>query len=357
MPEFLLIGGGHAHVVALRHLARARERNLSLTLVSPDAQSFYSGLLPGVIAGHWPAADMQIDLRALCETVGAEFCIGEVTGLEPALRRARLKGGEERAFNFASVNVGAAPRALQVPNEIAVKPISAFLARLEAFLAAPLKRALTLSVIGGGLGGIEIVLALAHHLRHLPEAKLHLIERADEVLPGGAPHLRRILMNALNRARVQIHTSSTDKSVEADAVERSDLIINTTGAAPPEWLQGADLELRNGAIAVDSHLRAVRHSHIWAAGDASYFVDDPRPRAGVFAVRQGETLAENMLAIARNQPLKAYDPQADYLKLVLLGEKSVAAEKWGQAFASPALYALKRHIDFSFVSGPRPRAK
>ena len=68
MTSILLIGGGHTHVVALRHLARRKPAGLDIHLVSPDLTTSYSGLLPGHIAGHWTRHTLEIPLPPLCRT-------------------------------------------------------------------------------------------------------------------------------------------------------------------------------------------------------------------------------------------------------------------------------------------------
>ena len=50
--ELLLVGGGHAHVILLRMLGMKPIPGLQVTLVSHDALTPYSGMLPGVVAGH-----------------------------------------------------------------------------------------------------------------------------------------------------------------------------------------------------------------------------------------------------------------------------------------------------------------
>ena len=52
MKRVLLIGAGHAHLVVLRSLAQKPLYGARITLVSPFARQVYSGMLPGILAGH-----------------------------------------------------------------------------------------------------------------------------------------------------------------------------------------------------------------------------------------------------------------------------------------------------------------
>ena len=53
MKRVLLLGGGHAHATVLRMLIRDPLHNARLTLVTPYDRHSYSGMLPGLVAGHY----------------------------------------------------------------------------------------------------------------------------------------------------------------------------------------------------------------------------------------------------------------------------------------------------------------
>ena len=81
--ELVLLGGGHSHVLVLRMLAMAPIPGLQVTLISPDVETPYSGMLPGMIAGHYSAADMHIDLVPLCRFAGARFVQASAYHIDP----------------------------------------------------------------------------------------------------------------------------------------------------------------------------------------------------------------------------------------------------------------------------------
>jgi selenide,water dikinase len=122
-----------------------------------------------------------------------------------------------------------------------------------------------------------------------------------------------------------------------------------TGARPQAWLAGTGLTLHDGFVSVGRTLQSISHPNVFACGDTAHLTFDPRPKAGVFAVRQGAVLAEQIARLAINQPLARYRPQNDYLKLVSLGRRRAIAEKWGITLNLPGLWALKRHIDLKFM--------
>ena len=65
MKRLLLVGGGHAQLAVLQALARQRPRAVEAVLLTPSPWQWYSGMLPGWMAGHYRAEDCRIDLHPL----------------------------------------------------------------------------------------------------------------------------------------------------------------------------------------------------------------------------------------------------------------------------------------------------
>ena len=76
---------------------------------------------------------------------------------------------------------------------------------------------------------------------------------------------------------------------------------------------------------------------------------NPRPKAGVYAVRQAPILQQNLRNALAGDPLEPYGPQSDYLKLVSLGGKRAFGEKMGWGGAGHLVWRLKDRIDRSFM--------
>ncbi len=134
------------------------------------------------------------------------------------------------------------------------------------------------------------------------------------------------------------------RQVEADE------ILWTTQAAAPRWLRDTGLTLDPGGfISVDSRLRAVGHTDVFAAGDVTSFMPRALPKSGVYAVRAGPVLADNIRRLLTGSELRPFRPQADAMYIVSTGDAYAVGTKWGIAFAGAWVWRLKDWIDRRFM--------
>src|SRR5680860_583748 len=84
--DLVLIGGGHSHVTVVKEFGMKPLVGLRVTLVSENTYTPYSGMLPGLIAGHYSFDDCYIDLRKLCQRANVRFIHNAVKSLNPVAR-------------------------------------------------------------------------------------------------------------------------------------------------------------------------------------------------------------------------------------------------------------------------------
>jgi NADH dehydrogenase FAD-containing subunit len=75
-----------------------------------------------------------------------------------------------------------------------------------------------------------------------------------------------------------------------------------------------------------------------------------RPKAGVFAVRQGQPLFNNWQNILTQQPLQSYIPQDKYLALIGTGDQKAIASWDSLGWRSALFWWLKDYIDRKFMN-------
>ena len=353
--DLVLIGGGHAHALVLLKWAMKPLAGARLTLIDPNPTAPYTGMLPGLIAGHFDRAALEMDLVALARHAGARLILGRAAGIDTQARHVTVPGRPPVAYDVLSVDLGITSDLPSLPgfmeHAVAAKPLAAYAARWETFVrSAP--SAPHVTVLGAGVGGVELALAMQHRL---PSAKITVIEHSV-ALPHMGRRARARLLALLSEHGIALIEQCEAVRVEKDAVLlsdgrslRSDFTLGAAGSRPQDWLTGTGLALHNGYVTVDPTLRSVSHPEIFAVGDCAHMSESPRPKAGVFAVRQAPFLYHNLRAALSGGAMRRYRPQRDYLKLISLGGKSALADKWGLPLAGRAMWQLKTRIDRKFM--------
>ncbi|MBY0270982.1 MAG: FAD-dependent oxidoreductase [Burkholderiales bacterium] len=362
--RLLLIGGGHSHIEVIRRFGLDPEPGVALTLVSPHRHTAYSGMLPGYIAGHYRFGDCHIDLDALCRQAGADRIEAAAGSLDLAKRVARCGAGTEQFFDVLSIDAGSVPVLAPIPGAdrhgIAIKPVAQFLQRWAVLLATARKAAtdMQIAIVGAGTAGIEVALAMQHRIRNEGgRARFTVIGDGPVILAAHPRGVQRRFAAIMATRGIALRLNTRVQAAEPGALvlpgnERlaADEIIWMTGAAAPAWPRVSGLQTdADGFIAVDRHLQSLSHAAVFAAGDVASMQHAPRPKSGVYAVRQGPPLAENLRRALRGALLIEYHPQARALALISTGDRHAVASYGPFVFGGAWVWRWKNYIDMAFM--------
>jgi len=356
VKDVLLVGAGHAHVAVLRRFGMAPLPGVRLTLLTREVDTPYSGMLPGVVAGHYTFDDAHVDAGRLAQFAGARLYPDEAVGIDLAARRVLCRGRPPVPYDLLSLDIGSRPNTGSVPgaaeHAIPVKPIDGFLARfagVRARVRAGQSRHVLL--VGGGAGGVELLLSVEHRLRQEAEGlRFTLVTGSADILPGFPPGFRARFRATLAKRGIAVQAGVRVAAVEfggillADGARlAADEILWVTEAAPASWLAGTGLPLDGqGFLSVDATLHAAEG--VFAAGDMIAF-PGAIPRSGVYAVRAGPVLADNLRATLTGRPLRPYRPQANALAIVSTGRPHAILTRNGVSFEGGWAWRLKDRID------------
>jgi pyridine nucleotide-disulfide oxidoreductase family protein len=358
MKKLLLLGAGHAQLSVLQALGRQRLAGGDVLLVTPHLRQFYSGMVPGLIAGRYTENDCAVDIVPLAKAAGVHLRIGVAAALDPVARQVTLADGEQVGYDVLAINTGPVQDRDRIPgareHALFVRPIENFLTLWQATRALADERPLSVVLIGGGAAGIELVLAVRTALG--ARAELSMVAE-DGLLPSHPEAARRAAARALKRAHVQVLPG------RCSAIERRHVVVNgsmrlvcdvpivATGSDAPGWLAGSGLALdEHGFVRVGATLQSASHGNVFAAGDIIVRDDLSHPRSGVYAVRAGPVLAANLRAFVAGGALTPYLPQARALNLLATGDGGAIAS-WGRWSARGRLLGWwKDRIDRAFVA-------
>ena len=354
--ELVLVGGGHSHVQVLRSLGMRALPGVRVTIVSREVLTPYSGMLPGHVAGCYGWRDIHIDLGPLSRFAGARLIHDAVTAVDLTERRLTLAGHPPLRYDVLSLNSGAVP-AQSHPAGQAVKPIGSFLPRWQSTLASA-RSGERVVLVGGGAGGVELALAMRTRLN----AGIHITLVTDTLLAGHNAAAGTRLRRALSRRGITVREDFRVVTVDGDEGrarvvaedgrgEPAEHLFWVTGVAAPEWIGRSGLAVDPaGFVRVDKTLRSISHPQVFAAGDVAALEGQPRAKSGVFAVREGPVLAENLRRVFAERPLRRYRAQRRFLAIVGTGDGRAVAMRGPWAVEGAWVWRWKDWIDRRFMA-------
>jgi selenide,water dikinase len=371
VKDVVLVGAGHSHVTVLRMFGMKPVPGVRLTLISREVHTPYSGMLPGLIAGNYGFDDAHIDTGPLSRFAGARLYQDEVVGLDLAGRLVICRHRPPVPYDLLSLNIGSTPNTASVPgaseHAIPVKPIDGFIRRFEALVARVLARKgrTRVALVGAGAGGVELLLSVERRLRRevinagfdAGGLSFVLVSDTSDILPD-FPVAFRSRFHAIFVARgIEVVTGASVTRVDARRLQldgevtvEADEVLWTTQAAPARWLAQVGLPLdTQGFLKVDETLRVIGHDDLFAAGDTIAFPNRELPKSGVYAVRAGPVLSDNIRHSLTGRSLRPFRPQREALYLVSTGERRALGTRNGLVVEGAWVWRWKDWIDRRFM--------
>ena len=370
VKDLVLIGGGHAHVFVLRKFGMKPIPGLRLTLVTRAIHTPYSGMLPGYIAGHYEYDECHIDLGPLARFANARIYHAEVNRLDLSNKQVHVDGRPPISYDFLSINSGSRPGVIEVPGAeefaLVAKPIDIFLQRWDALQKRVLNSSgiFRITIVGGGAGGVELALStqlkltalLANNKDNPDRLEFCLLTQGDNILTTHNRGVQRRFLRVLAERNIKLLLHHTVTRVTQNSVIASngttiatDASIFVTNASAPSWPAEAGLAVDEGGfIYVNKFLQSTSHQDVFAVGDVAC-LPDPRPKSGVFAVKQGPILTKNLQRYALGKSLIKYRPQKSFLGLISTGDKYAVASRGLWSHEGRWLWKYKDWIDREFM--------
>jgi selenide,water dikinase len=376
--RLVLIGGGHAHAQVIKAFnAASRPKDLQVTLIDVQKAASYSGLVPGSVSGLYKPEDTLLELQPLADWANIDFINDRVVDIDMEQKLISLEGNDEPIqFDAVSLDIGSTSRGLKETKgareyTIPTRPISVLVSRMEDATAELVQnpRPVNVVVVGGGAAGIE--LAMSIHGRWQPlndDFHVTLLDAGEELLPNESDANRQALREIMSEKGITIKHGCQVQEILKDRVclDNQETIpfshcIWATGASAHDLAfnlgkKGLAVSDR-GWIRVNENLQSVSHPHIFAAGDCCSIEGLPGgkspPKAGVYAVRAGPILTENLSKFVDDKmepsQLTPYHPQDDFLKLIICGDGKALGFRFGIPLYGKWVFELKNAIDQTFM--------
>jgi selenide,water dikinase len=366
--DLVLVGGGHAHVQVLRRFAMAPPADTRITVVLDTPLAVYSGMVPGFVAGQYETHELEIDVVPLARRAAARVVLSPAVGIDAPASRIEIEGRPALHYDVASFDVGSTVAGAELPgireHALPTRPIGVFVRRVEGAVEAigggDRRRRLRVLIVGGGVGGVELAFTLDQRLRRMgvDDRGVTIVHNGPRLLPGSPGGLVARVERQAARRGIAIRVGESVIGAEAGRVQLAsgdgidfDLLVWVTGAVGHALFRDSGLPVDGrGFVRVRPTLQVEGHDNLFAVGDCASLIEHPATaKAGVYAVREGPYLIDNLRALLEGQPLRRYQPQGDFLALLNLGDGAALGSKWGSSFEGRWVMRLKDWIDRRFM--------
>ena len=370
VKDLVLIGGGHSHIAVLKMFGMKPIPGVRLTLITRDVHTPYSGMLPGYIAGHYTYDQAHIDLRPLAMFAGARLFHSTAEKIDFDNKEIHCPGRPPVKYDVLSINIGSRPASNGIEGvdefSLPVKPIDKFITGWENIVeqVRQTEQTFHLIIVGTGAGGVEMALSTQYRLQNvlkeqnkdIDQLKVTLIGAHDEILKTHNARVRKKFMRVLTERNINLVTGkpvtrvTKDGVVCGDTAMQSDATIWVTNASAQSWPDESGLATDDGFIKVNDCLQTIDHPDVFAVGDIAAVVDHPREKSGVFAVRQGPPLTENLRRVLLGKQPEPFTPQKNFLGLISTGDQYAIASRGSWSMEGKWLWKFKDWIDRRFMT-------
>jgi NADH dehydrogenase FAD-containing subunit len=360
--KLVLIGGGHAHMVALANLQDVIAKGHDVTVIGPSDHHYYSGMGPGMLSGTYRPEEIRFATRHVVEKSGAAFIRDKATGIDPEKKVVLLEKGEPVSYDVLSCNAGSHVPRPDIEGDPAdmytVKPIERLMEARDRLVDHFGRHTANVVIVGGGPSAAEV----SGNVWQLAAATGGQMPRitvcAGSAFMGRFPaSVRNRIVKVLDGRGIVIRENVYVKSIAGEKATLdsgetlpADFIFLALGVKPSSIFAESGIATGpDGGMQVNRFLQSTRYPDIFGGGDCIYFQDQPLDKVGVYAVRENPVLFHNMVAQMEGRELMPFNPGGDYLLIFNLGGGvGVLKKRWLEFGGRPA-FLIKDYIDRKFM--------
>jgi NADH:ubiquinone reductase (H+-translocating) len=344
----VILGAGFGGVYAAQHLEKllGRRDDFEISLVNKENYFVFQPMLPEVVSGSIGLLDTVSPLRRLLPRT--DIHVREIESIDLTSRTVVTSPGFRPhphviAYDYLVLALGNVTdfRGLRgLPEHALPFKNLADALRLRNHVIRALEEAsieaddelrrqlLTFVVAGGGFSGVEVVAELNDFVRGVArsyrkinpaELRVILLHSGDRILPEMTDDLAQFAQRLLKkrgvdiRLRCRLEAATGQEAILSNGEPiMTKTIVSTVPSSPHPILERLDLAKgKNARLIVDRSLRVDGTENVWAIGDCA-LVPTPDgagvcPPTAQHALRQGRTVAHNVVAAIRGGEPKRFD--------------------------------------------------
>ncbi len=364
MPEnknIVLAGGGHAHLLLIKHARRLISSGCKVSLITPSPYHYYSGMGPGMLKGTYRPEDVRFPVKEMVERAGGKVIMGMLKEIKPDNHEVVLENGMVIPYDILSLNIGSSVASDIVIEEtegvFTVKPIENLYEVRKRIVSWPETKPLKVVVVGGGPAGVEVAANVEALLRTTKKDGYVVLVAGKRLLHRFPERVRRIVIENFSRRAIEVIEGQRAERLHDRVLVLSDgrslyfdICILATGIRVSEVFRNSGLPVaEDGSLRVNTFLQALDYPEIFGAGDCITIENHRMDRVGVYAVKEAPVLLYNILAFCERKKLKEFKPPEKYLLILNLGDGRGVFFRGSVIFDGRLPWYLKDLIDRRFV--------
>lgn len=384
--RILILGGGFAGLHAAMHLddTLARDPEAEITLVNRDNFFLFTPMLHEVAASDLDLTNIVNPIRKLLKRIN--FFAGEVESINLERKIVTVSHGFDHhhhdiPYDHVVIGLGSITNFFNLPGleqrALTMKSLGdaihlrnrliAHLEEADTECCADVRRPLlTFVVAGGGFAGVETIAGINDFVReavgfysnlHEDMLRVVLVHPGKVILPELGEKLGRYTEKKLAERGVEILVNTRVTGVTGTGVQlstgeeiKSKALIWTAGTSPNPVIDCLPCAKEHGRLKVDEMLRLPDWPGVWALGDCALVPDRKtgqyHPPTAQHALREGKTLAKNLIATVGGGDLKPFS-FSTIGQLAAIGRRSGVANILGINFSGFIAWWMWRTIYLS----------
>ncbi len=324
----------------------------------------YSAMVPAHIGGEFTEDEISFDLVRTSAAFNFRLISEPVTAIETGRRQVEFKNRPPVRYDILSLGLGSRPAAppgmIDGESAFVMRPLSQLIARLHALQQELTNnpRPFHFAVVGGGASGCELSLAIAKHFREIPEFRLTLLQGNEELLPNFPDKTVQYFAAMMAERNIEVRTNARVVGGEptrlrlenGEEINCEQVLWATQAGASPVIKDSGLAVTENGFLRIRKTLQSVSASDVFGTGDCATFDDFPQlAKSGVYAVREGKVLYENIRRRVHERPLQDFRPQKRVLYLLNTADGDAVMNYGSLAWKSRLARKWKNLIDKRWV--------
>lgn len=352
--KVVIVGGGFAGLNAAQQLKSSK---FDVTLIDPSPHIEWLPNIHEIISGAKKGDELRLNRKILVTRLGHRFLPNRAVEMSSSF--VHLEDGSSVPFDVCIVATGGVLNTMGVEGAdqfaLPMKSVEQCQAIARRLHRASLSHRTTrVSVVGGGIEGVEALGEMMRAYRHRPQFEFNIIESSEELLPKCPGHLDHKIRSHTADFRVQYHVGAQVESVDHEGIclanggaVESDITIWSGGSSPNSFLQRSYLtDAPDQWADVNDFFQSQLRENVFIIGDAANPGGHHLEKQAFHAIDMGKTAAHNVERLLAGKPLREFRP-SEKPRVVTFGDldtfmlfKDFAVSSSVLGVAKEAIYTL-----------------